>query len=151
MVVPDGHDVGVVEQDVGGHQRRVREEPGAYRRVAPPLVLELRHAGELAEGDRALEEPGESGVLGHVALDEEGADVRVQATGQQRGRQLEGPALEDRRVVRQGEGVEVGDEEERVVLVLRPRPVRERAQVVPEMGAAGRLDPGEDATHGASC
>src|SRR5690606_41790265 len=45
--------LGVVEQDVGGHERRVGEEPGRHELAALGLLLELRHPAQLAEGRRA--------------------------------------------------------------------------------------------------
>ena len=52
LVVADGHLVGVVEEDVGGHQHRVVEQPDAHRLLALGLLLELRHAPQLAERGR---------------------------------------------------------------------------------------------------
>ena len=45
------------------------------------LVLELRHAGGLAETRDAVQDPGKLGVLGHLGLDEQGALVHVDAAG----------------------------------------------------------------------
>ena len=54
LVVADGHLVGVVEQDVGGLQRRVGEQPGGDELALAlgRLVLELGHPRQLAEADR---------------------------------------------------------------------------------------------------
>src|SRR3954447_15822629 len=51
LVVAHGHLVGLVDEDVGGHQDRVGEQAhrGAGRAVALALVLELRHPARLAE------------------------------------------------------------------------------------------------------
>ena len=49
LVVADGHLVGVVEEDVGGHEHRVVEQPDAHRLLALGLLLELGHAPQLAE------------------------------------------------------------------------------------------------------
>ena len=72
LVLADGHLVGVVQEDVGGHQRRVAEQPGRDEvgLALGELVLELGHPAELAEAGLALHHPGELGVLGDVALDE---------------------------------------------------------------------------------
>ncbi len=45
LVVADGDVLGVVQDDVGGLQRRVREEPGGDEEVLAlgRLLLELRH------------------------------------------------------------------------------------------------------------
>ena len=44
LVVADRDDVGLVQEDVAGHQHRVREEPGRDELLVGGLVLELRHA-----------------------------------------------------------------------------------------------------------
>ena len=49
LVVADRHLVGVVEEDVGGLERRVGEQPGRHELGPVGLVLELRHAPQLAE------------------------------------------------------------------------------------------------------
>ena len=53
--------------------------PDPDRLLALALVLELGHAAQLAHGRRALEQPGQPGVLGDVALDEQGAALGVEA------------------------------------------------------------------------
>ncbi len=83
LVVADRHPLGVVEQDVGRLEHRVGEQAHPDRVLAGALVLELGHPAQLAHGGRALEQPGHLGVLGHVALDEEGAPLGVEAGGQQ--------------------------------------------------------------------
>ena len=92
LIVAHGDPLGVVEEDVGRLEDGVGEEPDPHRLGLPALVLELRHPAQLPDGGRALEEPGQPGVLGHVALDEEGADVGIEADGQQVGGRLQRPA-----------------------------------------------------------
>ena len=54
LVVADRDDVGLVEQDVAGHQHGVVEEPGGDELLLLGLLLELRHSAQLAEArDRA--------------------------------------------------------------------------------------------------
>ena len=74
LVLPDRHLVGLVEQDVGGHQHRVGEQPdvGALRAHLGGLVLELGHPLGLPEPGQAAEDPAQLGVLGHVGLQEHG-------------------------------------------------------------------------------
>ena len=57
------------------------------------LVLELRHPRGLAEAGQALQDPGQAGVLGDVALHEQRAPARVEPGGEQlRGRDAGAPA-----------------------------------------------------------
>ena len=81
LVVAHRHLVGVVEEDVGRLQGRVGEQPGRDEaRLLGRLVLELRHAAAARRcDDRALHDPAELGVLGHVALDEQRARRRGRA------------------------------------------------------------------------
>ena len=81
LVVADGDAVGVVQEDVGRHQGRVGEQAGGdeLAGVARGLVLELRHALQLADARGALEQPVELGVLGDMALHEDRAHVRVES------------------------------------------------------------------------
>ncbi len=78
LVVPDWHLIGVVEQDVGDHQDRVVEDPRGDELLLRGLVLELRHARELAVAGDAVQQPLQLGVLDHVALAEEDAALRIQ-------------------------------------------------------------------------
>ena len=79
LVVADGDEVGVVEEDIGGHEDRVGEEadPGRLFATFGRLVLELGHAVQLTHAGGALEQPGQLGVLVDMALDEQGATRRV--------------------------------------------------------------------------
>ena len=83
-------------------------------------------------------QPGQLGVLVHVALDEQRADLGVEADGQEQRGQLEGLAPQLGRVLRDGEGVQVDDAVERVA-VLVGDPVAQRPEQVAERGVAGGL------------
>ena len=80
LVLADRHLVGLVEQDVRGLQDRVGEQAdrGLVLAFLRRLVLELGHPAGLAEPGHAAEDPGQLGVLGHVALHEQRAPVRVE-------------------------------------------------------------------------
>ena len=149
LVVAHRDRVGVVEEDVGRHQARVGEQAGPDRLLALPLVLELGHPAQLADGGGALEQPGEPGVLGHVALDEEGAALGVEADGQQVEGGVEGVGPQVGRVDLRGQGVQVDHAVEGVVVVLEGDPVAEGPEVVAEGEVAGGRDAGEDPAHGA--
>ena len=102
LVVADRHLVGVVQQDVGGLQRRVGEQPGGDEvgLALGRLVLELRHPAQLAEADRALHHPRQLGVLGDVALHEHRGHVGVEADGEQHRRELDRGLADDARARR---------------------------------------------------
>ena len=117
--------------------------------LALPLVLELGHAPQLAHGGRALEQPGETGVLGHVALHEQGAAVGIEADGQQVEGGVERVGPQVGRVDLGGEGVQVDHAVEGVVAVLEGHPVPQGPEVVPQGEVARGRDAGKDPVHGA--
>ena len=92
-------------------------------------------------------------MLGHVALHEQDALLGVEARREQEHHRAAGPFGELAGVVGQRHRVEVDDAVQRVVGcgggVLGRDPVADRAQIVPEMLLARRLDSGKDARHGA--
>ena len=149
LVVAHRDGRGVVEEDVGRHQCGVGEERDACRLLSLSLVLELRHPPQLAHGDRALQQPGQSGVLGDVALDEEGATVGIEPDGQQVQGRIERVGAQVGRLDLRGEGMEVDHAVEGVVAVLEGNPVPEGPEVVPQREVAGRRNAGEDPVHGA--
>ncbi|MDH6549194.1 hypothetical protein M2162_003291 [Streptomyces sp. SAI-041] len=140
--------VGLVEQDVRDLEDRVREQADARAvgALAGGLVLELGHAGRLAEAGEAVHDPGELGVLGDVALDEEGAALRVESRGEELGGGQTGVGRELLRVLRNRDRVQVDDHVERVVRLLQGHPLADGAEVVAEVErACGGLDSGEHA------
>lgn len=146
LVLADGDLVGLVQQDVGDHQHRVGEQAdgGAVVALLGGLVLELRHPGGLAEAGDAVHQPAELGVLGDVALHEQGAAVRVEAGREELGGGDAGVLAQLLRVLRDRDRVQVDDHVERVVGVLHVDPLADGAEVVAEVErAGGRLDTGE--------
>ena len=89
-------------------------------------------------------------MLVYVSLHEQGAALRVDATGDEHLGQRKGGGPQLGRVVADGEGVEVDHAVNGVGLVLHDDPVAKCAQQVAEVDGARGLDPGEDACHGGS-
>ena len=128
-------------------QDRVGEQAGAHRLLSLALLLELGHPAQLAERRRALEQPGELGVLGDVALHEDRADRPGRARRRRATTPSRGCGRAARRVVSSGEGVQVDDAEERVRLVLVRHPLAEGAEVVADVRRTGGLNAREDSFH----
>ena len=120
LIVADRHLVGVVQQDVGGLQRGIREQTGRDELALPlrGLVLELRHPAELAEGDVALHDPAELAVLAHVALREHGGDVGVEPDGEQHRGELHRRVTDHAGLLGDRERMQVDDAVECVAFVL---------------------------------
>lgn len=148
LVLADRDLVGLVEQDVRDLEDRVGEEAdgGAVGALLGGLVLELGHAGGLAEAGEAVHDPAELGVLGDVALDEQGAVLGVETGGEQLGRGEPGVGTQLGGVLRDRDRVQVDDHVEGVVGLLEGDPLADGAEVVAEVERACRgLDSGEHA------
>ena len=68
LIVPDGDQVGMEQQDVGRHQNRIRVEAQIRWDPLVDLVLVLRHAIENARRCQRAENPGKFGVLRYLTL-----------------------------------------------------------------------------------
>ena len=145
LVLPHRHEVGLVEQDIGGHEAGVGEQAGVdVVGVLGGLVLELGHAGQLPEHGVAVQHPAQLRVLVDVGLDEDGVLGRVQAAGDVGGDLGQGAAAELGRVLADGDGVQVGHEPVAVKLVGQLPPVLDGPQVVAQVQVSAGLDAGEE-------
>ncbi len=145
LVPPDRHERRLVDDDVGRLEDRVGQQP-VVDVVGLELLLLLvgRRPLEPAHRGHRAQQPGQLGVLGPVALDEQRAVLGIEPEGQQRGRHLAGPGAEELRVVGARQRVVVDDAVDRLVLELEPDVVPDRAEVVAEVDDPRRLDPAED-------
>jgi fructose-1,6-bisphosphatase/inositol monophosphatase family enzyme len=148
LVLAHRHRGGPVQQDVGGLQDRVVQEPRRNRLEAGRLVLVLRHPLEVTHRGHRVEEPRELRVLGHVRLHEDHAPLGIEPRGQEAHRQVEDPRREFRGRKLTDECVLVHDAEEALVPVLQLHPLPEGAEIVSEMRLAGRLHSAEHAGEG---
>jgi hypothetical protein len=88
-------------------------------------------------------------VVHDLRLLEDDATAGVESGGEEVERDVLQVLLQERGVgVVGGEGVEVGDEEVSVVVLLKVHPVMERAHVVAKVQATGGSHAGEDAGTG---
>ena len=152
LVLPHGDEVRLVEQDVRGHEAGVGEEAAVdVVGVLGGLVLELGHAGELAEHGVAVEDPAQLRVLVDMGLDKQGAFLRIQAAGNILGQLLQGAAAQGGGVLAHGDGVHVRHEIVAVELLRPGGPVLDGPQVGAQGEIAAGLDAGEHdffVTHG---
>ena len=151
LVLAHRDGVGAVQQDVRRHEHRVVEEPDgdALALGAGRLVLELRHAAQLAHvGDR-VQDPHELGVRRHVALYEDDGPLRVDAGGKIRVGHVDRVAPELGAHLAHGDRVQIDDAVDAVVCLLHGDVVADGAEVVAEVQRARGLAAAEDAW--ASC
>ena len=146
LVLADRHMGGAIDQNVGGHQGRIGVEPDrGVLAVLAGLLLELGHAVEPAEPRDAVEDPGELGVLGDLALVEDDVLLRIDAAGDEGGGHLADRLRQLGRVLPDRDGVQVDDAIDAVVGLLQLDELHDRAEIVAEMQVAGRLHAGKHA------
>ena len=130
LVVADRHGVAVVGQDVGRLQHGIREQAGVGGEALRLLVLVGVAALQQAHRRAGHQQPAQLAHLGHVGLHEQRRLVGIEAEGQQIERDVERPLPQLRRVADRGERVQVGDEVERLLVVLQGDVLADRAEVV---------------------
>ena len=145
LVDADGDELGLIEQDIRHHEGRVGEEAGVdVVGVLRALVLELGHAGELAEHGVAVDDPAELGVRGDVTLHEEGVLFGIEAAGDVEGEGLVGAAAQIGRDLAHGDRVLVDDAVIAVIRVGEVGEIADRAEVVSDREDARGLHAGEN-------
>ena len=109
------------------------------------LVLELRHAPQLAHVRDGVEEPHELAVRGHMALHEDDRPFRVHPARQEQVDQVDGVAPELGADLAHGDRVQVDRAVHAVVGLLHRDPVLDGAEIVAQVQRPRRLDAAEDA------
>ena len=139
LVLPHGDARGLVEDDVGGLQKRVAQEPVGLQVLAQfvdlPLVgghaLKPRQRGDHAQQHREL------GVLRNVALAEDDAALGVDPTGHPVGHHLEAGVVDALDVlVPGGERVQIDHRVDALVVVLQAHPVAQGSEEVADVQLA---------------
>ncbi len=82
-----------------------------------------------------------------LALIEDDASLGIDAGGQISGGHLAGVSTQQGRVLPDGDGVQVDDAVDALVLVLQRNEVSDRTQVVAQVQVAGRLNAGKNPLH----
>ncbi len=145
LVRAHGDVVRLVQQDVRGHQAGIGEQAGVdVVRVFLGFILELGHAGELPKLGVAVQNPGQLGVLRHLALDEKDALLQVDAHGQQHGVAIQHVFPQGGGLLPDGDGVQVRQAVNALVLILQAHEILQGPQVVAQGEGARGLDQAED-------
>ena len=147
LILADGHDVAVVDEDVGGHEHWVGEEAGAGDEAAGGFVFEGMSIFQHRDGGDAAEQPRQFSDFGDVALAKEGRSSWVEAAGEEIESELAAMVAEDDRIVDSGQGVIVSNEIQGFAFMLQANGGLHHAEIISEVGAACGLDAGENA-HG---
>ena len=148
LVCADRDELRLVEQDVGGLEERITEEAVGSQILLAQLLLLILVAGDAfqpAKRSEHAEQQMQLGVLGNVRLDKDRALSGIQSRCQKVDSDIEDALFQTAGVgVVGGQGVEVGDEEVAVVVLLQVHPVVEGAHVVAEVQSAGGAHAGEN-------
>ena len=145
LVCTHGHQISLIQQDVRCHQNGIGKQAGGdVVSVLLGLLLELGHAGELAELGIAAQDPAQLCVLGHMALDEQNALFGIQTAGQILCQLGQGTAAQVSRVLADGDGVHIHYAVDALVLVLQGYPVLDGAHVGAQSQVAAGLDAAEN-------
>ena len=146
LVLADGHEVGLAEEDVGGLVNRVGEHQAAH---GPPVGgLQLRlHRGvavQLGLGDQGQEGQHQLILGGDRRVSEDRRALRVHAHRQGVGDQGQDPLANGADAVAVGDDLVVGHEDPGVhARVLDRLPGVHGAEVVAQVHVPGGADPGE--------
>ena len=148
LVLADGHEVRLVDDDVGRLEDGIAQK--SVRVEVPVLdlllhLLERRDAFEPGQGRDHGQDEMEFGVLLDVGLEEHHAFLRVEPDGEPVQGDLERVGLDDLGVhVLRAQGVPADDRVEAPVDVLKFQPVAQGADEVAEMLRSRRPDSAED-------
>ena len=150
LVLADRHHVGTIDQDVGGHQCRIREQADIGGDATRHLVLVAVAAFEQSHRTEGVEDPGELLDLHDIGLAIEDGPFGIQAASQEIDGDATDPLTQFGRFRILGHRMVVGDE----IQALGPMGFLEldcrlhHAEVVAQMQGSGWLHPGKHALDG---
>ena len=145
LVFAHGHQISVVEEDVGRHQHRVIQQ--AHRDLIPlfdGLLLELDHPLQPVQRRDAVQQPAQLAVGRYVALHEHRGACRINAAGQIERGGAAGVGRQPLRIMGNRDRMQVHHAEKRVVAVLQGHPVADGPEPVAQMQGARGLNAGEN-------
>lgn len=144
LVYAHGHEVGAEQQNVRRHEHGIVHEPHVDVVGVPgALVLELGHTGRLADIGVAVENPLQLGVFLDMRLEVKHGFFGVDAAREELCEKAHARLAKLRGLPPHGEGVQVGDEENRVELLLHFAPVLDRAEIISQRNRARGLNPAQ--------
>src|SRR4051812_4795042 len=112
LILADGHQVGIVQDDIRRHENWVGEQPRVYVRKVLAFVLETVRVSQHREGRKAIEYPRKLRYHRHPALAVEYVLFGVEAAGKPGSCGVQGVLAQQHNIMHCGEAVEVGDEKE---------------------------------------
>lgn len=147
LIEPDRHHIAVVDQDVGGHQDGIGEQAGIGGESLGDLVLVGVTLLQQAHLRDRHQQPRQLGDFGHVRLAEQRRPLRIESQSQQVNRRILRKPAQRLRIANGRQGVQIGDEVERLIVVLQVDVLLDRTEVIAPVESTCGLDTGEN-THG---
>jgi hypothetical protein len=148
LIFSDRDDVGVVKENVGGHEHRISTEAEVGRDTLGSLVLvAVRPLQQPHRGERT-DEPREFTHFGYVTLPPENGFRRIKTARQPVESDALGEGAALLRVGNHRHRMIIGNKVVSVATGLELNGGAHRAEIVADMKGAGRRDAGEDAGHG---
>ena len=143
LVLADGNQIGLAEQDVGGLvHREGQHQPGHGTVGRGQLVLDGRVAAQLRVGDQSEEGQHQLVQGGHCRMGEDDRPLGIDPSGQVVGHHVVDVVLQLTDAVAVVDHLVVGHDQEGFDAgVLQPHPVLERTEVVPDVQPAGGAVP----------
>ena len=134
LVLADRHMGRAIDENVGSHQRGIGiEANGRVLAVLAGLLLELRHPVEPADAGDAIEDPGQFGMFRNLALVEHDVSRRIDTRCDESGRHFTDVRLQELRVLRHRDGVQIDDAVDALVRLLQRHELCDRAEVISKM------------------
>jgi hypothetical protein len=140
LVFADRHDVRVEDQNIRRHQHGIGEEAVIGREAMRQLVLVGVAALEQTHRRYRAQEPGEFGDFRHVGLFPEHGLLRIKTASQEIQRNIERVFAALGGIGQRGHRMVVGDEVERIALILQFDGGSHHPEIVAEMQRATGLD-----------
>ena len=119
LVAPDGHDIRIINQNIGRHQHRIRQQAVIRRKAARDFVLVTVAPFQQAHRRDGGENPGKLRHLRHIGLPEQKRPFRVQTAGQKIQRHVPRVAPPLLRVEERRHRMIIGDEIKGLALLLQ--------------------------------
>ncbi len=140
LVGSNGHARTAIHKNVGGLQHGIVEQPRIWVESFVDFLL-VRHAPlKPRHWDQVVEDPGQFGDLGHIALDKQRSFIGVEAQGQVVQCHIHGVLAHLVGIVQRRERVVVDDEVVRFVLRVQVKMLTQGAVVVAQVQASRGLD-----------
>src|SRR3989344_1435258 len=147
LVLPHRHDIGIVQNNVAGHEDWVIEKSDIRFKPARLLVFVRMRKFEESHRDERIEYPRQFRVLRHLGLLEYNEFFRVNAGSEIVAGYVQDVPAKLFRIFQRCEGVVISHHEVPSIVLLHVNQRLENPEIVPYMECSRRLEPGQKLLH----